>query len=319
MIREVLRYENFVWQDVIQPDLAELESLAKLHGLHPVSLHDCLEPDHMPKLETFGNATFMIVRAFDHTASEDADTVREITRKIAIFLSGDFLLTIHRAPQQYIADVIQKWCLRPDTHPPQPGRLIVQDLLRCAILTFDKPLMLANEQLDRIEESLFKSDQPPVNMLLGYYLHRKGVIFKHLLKLSSDVVDEIKAEEGRDTPYLRDIRDHAGRLLFYATELEANASHLLNLALSVASQRLNVSSHRSNEIMRVLTVFSVFFLPLNFIAGVYGMNFENMPGLKSPFGYAVTLGVMLLVVAGVALGFSRKGWLHRDKSDKQLI
>lgn len=322
MIEEVLRREAFVWRDVTNPDRAELEQIAAEHKLHPVAVQDCLEPDHMPKLESFEAVDFIVVRAYDVTSADDADTVRELTRKLAVFVGDGFVLTIHRAVQPYVDEVKGRFRLQETSRAfadVDLGSIIVQHLLRQAILTYERPLAHANERLDRIEEVLFKAEQTPFSMLEGYYLHRKGVVFKHMLKLSADVVDELTEEGMRGLPYFRDVRDHANRLLFYATELEANATHLLNLALSIASQRLNLSSHRSNEIMRVLTVFSAFFLPLNFIAGVYGMNFENMPELKNPQGYHLTLGAMLTVAALIVVWFAHKGWLRREKIPNNMI
>ncbi|HEY1078684.1 MAG TPA: CorA family divalent cation transporter, partial [Bdellovibrio sp.] len=75
----------------------------------------------------------------------------------------------------------------------------------------------------------------------------------------------------------------------------------------------NEASYRTNEVMRVLTVFSIFFLPLNFIAGVYGMNFENMPELKAPNGYYMTLAVMAFVVVSITYWMYKKGWLKKEE------
>ena len=85
-------------------------------------------------------------------------------------------------------------------------------------------------------------------------------------------------------------------------ELMESVNSLLNLHLSMAS-------HRTNEVVRVLTIFSVFLLPLSLIASVYGMNFEHMPELKWTYGYPMVIGIMLAVTLGIFLWFRRKGWL----------
>ena len=97
--------------------------------------------------------------------------------------------------------------------------------------------------------------------------------------------------------------EEADRLQTWADELLESATHLMNLELNVASQR-------TNEVMRVLTVFSAFFLPLTFIAGVYGMNFRRMPELEHRLGYPLVLSAMLLTVLGIWAWFRRKGWLR---------
>ena len=105
-------------------------------------------------------------------------------------------------------------------------------------------------------------------------------------------------------------RDFVDRLLFYAEEINENVTMLLSLHLSLSSHQTNVASFRTNEVMRVLTVVSIFFLPLNFIAGLYGMNFEYMPELKDPNGYYYILGIMGIVSGGLFYWMYRKGWMQ---------
>ena len=89
-----------------------------------------------------------------------------------------------------------------------------------------------------------------------------------------------------------------------------NVSNLINLYVSITSQKTNEASYKTNEIVRILTVFSIFFLPLNFLAGVYGMNFEHMPELKSENGYYAVLGVMLLISFSLFTWMFRRGWIR---------
>lgn len=93
-------------------------------------------------------------------------------------------------------------------------------------------------------------------------------------------------------------------LHFYADEIADNAGALMNLYFAMASQR-------TNNVMRILTVFSAFFLPLTFLVGIYGMNFQWMPELTQRWGYPAVWGVMLLVTLGIGLWFRRRGWLQR--------
>jgi magnesium transporter len=102
--------------------------------------------------------------------------------------------------------------------------------------------------------------------------------------------------------YLRDVLDLHLRLENIYKTIQENASHLINVYFSLNSQR-------TNEIMQVLTLFSAFFLPLTFIAGVYGMNFEIMPELKWKNGYYLTWGLMIFVSLGIFTWFRRKGWI----------
>ncbi len=103
-------------------------------------------------------------------------------------------------------------------------------------------------------------------------------------------------------------------LFFYADEVSESIASLMNLHISLQSQKTNEASRRTNEVMRVLTLFSCFFLPINFIASIYGMNFKYMPELDHEYGYYSALGVMLTVALGIFVWFRRKGWLKRGQS-----
>jgi magnesium transporter len=109
---------------------------------------------------------------------------------------------------------------------------------------------------------------------------------------------------GRASALLRDVQENAESYHFYADELLDDANTLLSVELALAS-------HRTSEVMRVLTVFSVFFLPLTFIVGVYGMNFEFMPELRHRWGYPAVLAGMAVVTLAIYRWFRHRGWLRR--------
>jgi magnesium transporter len=104
------------------------------------------------------------------------------------------------------------------------------------------------------------------------------------------------------SPFLTDVRENAETLYFATDELLEDVQHLLSLELAAAD-------HETNEVMRVLTVFAAFFLPLTFIVGIYGMNFDLMPELRWPLGYPLVLLVMAAVSVAIYVWFRRRGWL----------
>jgi len=106
----------------------------------------------------------------------------------------------------------------------------------------------------------------------------------------------------KNTPLLQNVKDDTHRLMFIAEQLSENVNHLLNLHVSL-------TSNRTNEVMRVLTVFSVFFMPITFIVGVYGMNFRYLPELEMQYGYFYVWLLMLGITAVLFIWFKRKGFL----------
>jgi magnesium transporter len=134
-----------------------------------------------------------------------------------------------------------------------------------------------------------------------YWLKRKAEVSKRVLQLSKTVLDSL-SRENRPDPQMQDLLDLYLRLLTMYEEIENSTNNLLNIYIGLAA-------HRTNEVMRVLTIFSVFFMPLTFIVGIYGMNFRYMPELQSKIGYPVTLLVMFLITGGIFLWFKKREWL----------
>ncbi|HQG44163.1 MAG TPA: CorA family divalent cation transporter, partial [bacterium] len=166
-------------------------------------------------------------------------------------------------------------------------------------------LETAAVRLDGYEEKVFTSRAEPRLLKELYLLKRKATVFKKMIFLTKDVLRALTIETHQHRPLIQDLIETADRLFFLADALLENTNTLLNMHISLASQR-------TNEVMRVLTLFSVFFLPLTFIVGIYGMNFEFMPELHHPLGYPFILLAMLLVVVAVYSWFRRKGWLGSE-------
>ena len=131
-----------------------------------------------------------------------------------------------------------------------------------------------------------------------YFLKAQTRITKKLLHIFQNVIIQLEVNEQSKTA-LQDIKDSLLSLLLNYDEVLENANNLLNTYLSVNAQK-------SNDVMKLLTIFSAFFLPLTFIAGIYGMNFENMPELKWQTGYFLALAVMLVVAVIIYWWFKRK-------------
>jgi magnesium transporter len=164
---------------------------------------------------------------------------------------------------------------------------------------------------DVIEQRVFSLKRRNI-LREGYKVKRKASSYKKIFKFTQDIflkIPKVLEVSQRDI-YL--VQEPLDKLIFYSDDIYEEITGLLNLHLSLMSQKTNEASFRTNEVMRVLTVFSIFFLPLNFIAGVYGMNFVNMPELKTEHGYFITLGFMILVVIGITIWMYKKGWMRKD-------
>jgi magnesium transporter len=311
MIEKVFDQESpsFHWIDIVEPSVPELEEIAQKYGLHSTSVQDCLDPEHLPKIERIGPLTFMILRGYDDQSVANADTVQELTRKVALFVSDKFVISVHRKDQAYLQNLRERWRSLSGLTQGAVHLRLLTDLVRGVLSSYERPIDRALNQLEECEMQIFGTRPTPFTIQEGYFLKRKASVFKRMLRLSLDVISKLGHLPDSTLPFLQDLREEAESLYFYADELLESMNSLLNLHISLASQKTNEASHRTNEIVRVLTLFSVFFLPLNFIASIYGMNFEYIPELKWPLGYPMVLLVMLAVTVGILGWFRSKGWL----------
>jgi magnesium transporter len=313
-IRTVLERAEppFTWLDVVQPTPEELAEVAQRYSLHPVAVNDCLDPEHLPKQEGFETHAFIILRACDEAAEPGGVTVQELTRKIAIFYGPRFLITIHRKDQPWLTAIQQRKRQEAKAHAGQgkngwQAHLLAQ-LCNGALDTYLAPMERIEGRLDGFETKVFSGGTQASTAFRRdlreiYVLKRQVTVYKRLLWRTADIVQHIIPGAGRAATLFRDVLENAESYHFYADELLDDVNTLLNVQLALAS-------HQTGEVMRVLTVFSVFFLPLTFIVGVYGMNFDFMPELRERWGYPAVLGAMALVTLLIYRWFRSRGWLR---------
>lgn len=296
----------FIWLDVVSPSKEELSNIARQYGLHSTSVEDSLDPEHLPKYERIGAVTFIIIRAFDEAATRDCSTVQEMTRKVAIFISNDFLITIHRTEQPFLTTLITKY-----QSPPPAGaerrrsfipRVLIE-IINGAIDTYERPLGEAESTIDKFEATVFGEHELGGLLQRIYTEKRRVTQMRRMLSHTMDVVQRLVPASEPTAPLFQDLRENTESMYSYAEELVEDVNNLLSIQLALAQ-------HRTSEVVRVLTVFSVFFLPLTFIVGIYGMNFDFMPELRERWGYPAVLVGMGIVTLTIYLWFRRRGWLR---------
>jgi magnesium transporter len=304
----------FVWLDIVNPGQEELSGLAEQYGLHHTSVQDCLEPEHLPKFESFDAHNFVILRAWDEAAPPNCTTVQEVTRKTAVFQAETFVITIHRTEQRWLSTLQERLATtlvekrRTKNGREGAGLYVLSHLLEGAVDTYLKPLEAVEARLDVFEQKVFVERTIGSRHFRGELREirsakRQVTLAKRLLWRMVDVAHRLTPSAGKLVPVFRDVQENIESYHFYADELLDDANTLLNVQLSLAS-------HRSGEVMRVLTLFSAFFLPLTFIVGIYGMNFEFMPELRARWGYPAVLSAMALVSLSIYVWFRRRGWMR---------
>lgn len=300
--------EELLWIDISAPSRADIEPLLEeWFRFHELATEDALSPTTLPKYDSFPRYDFFVFR----TIALDIASHAIDSEKLACFLGKNFLMTIHRNPLTAIDAV---W-----TRLPQDARMMQRgvDFILYSVLDYlvDQhfPLMdEIEERLDEIHQLIFST---PSQSLLDELLEFKrdlNVLRRQTLP-QRELLNQISRSEANfiQQPhliYFRDLFDHMYRI-GESIDVERD------LATSTMEAYLSVVANRTNDIMKVLTIFSSIMLPINFIASIYGMNFEYMPELKWRFGYAWALTAMSLVAIGMLMWFQRKGWLWTRRRD----
>lgn len=286
-------------------DVAVVERLGTIFGLHPLALEDVLTQGQRPKTEDYDALVFAIVRHLDYT--------REglCTRQISIFLGNDFVLTFQPGGADLLAPVRERITSGRGRLRQKGACYLSYALLDLVVDSAFPALESLGQHLDEIEEGILeKPDQKDIEALQG--ARRELLLLRQVLWPQREVVGHLAREEHDLMPdevkvYFRDCYDHAVQALEVSENFREMASGLLDIYLTSLS-------HRLNDVMKVLTIISTVFMPLSFLAGVYGMNFDssqrwNMPELHWPYGYVAFWAVSVVAVLSMLRLFRRKGWL----------
>ena len=293
---------EILWIDISAPNKPDIEPLLEeWFGFHELAAEDALSATTLPKYDKYGKYDFFVFRTINLNVAEHGVE----TLKLACFLGADFLITIHREPHIAIETVWNRL--------PQDKRIMARgpDFLLYSILDLLVDLHFPlldeiEERIDEIQELIFST---PSQSLLDELLHLKRDL--NVLRRQSLPQRELfNAISRGDAPfikpdqliYFRDLYDHMFRI-GESIDVERD------LAAGTMDAYLSVIANRTNDIMKVLTVFSSILLPINLIAGIYGMNFAHMPELRWRFGYLWAFGLMATIAVVMLAWFWRRGWL----------
>jgi magnesium transporter len=296
-----------VWLDVEGVDHEEtLNQLMELFGIHRLAFEDIVHQRQRPKLDLYGDQLFIVCRMFSRVDDMEGE-------QLSMVLGPNFLVTFQEKRDGDCLTPVRER-IRRNGRIRRLGPDYLAYSLLDGVIDYYFPLLESHgDQLTDLEEDVLAAPMP--SMVHKIHRMRRDLLsfrraawpLREVVQgLIRDAPGELVAEETR--VYLRDCHDHAIQIVDLIETYRELAGGLMDIYLSQ-------TSHQMNEVMRTLTVISTIFIPLTFIAGVYGMNFNsatsawNMPELNAPYGYVVTMGVMTLMAATMMRVFWRRGWL----------
>ena len=293
-----------VWLDLHDPSEAEALVLSDIFGFHPLAIEDAVTEYGHPKIEKYDDHFFCVFHGVD-LARFRADEILVVeTLELDLFFGERYLVTHHSSPMRSVALLHEAVC-RESQRPWTSTRLLHQ-LLDALVDIYLPTMDKIGQHIERLEDAVIHD---PTHQVLERILAAKMSILKlrrityHqrsiLETLARGHLDLMPVESHA---FFRDVYDHFVQVADLAESYRDAAQGTMEAYLSVTSNRMN-------EIMKVLTMMSTVMLPLTFIAGVYGMNFEHMPETHWTLGYPVSLGVMAATALALVWYFKRKRWL----------
>jgi magnesium transporter len=291
-----------LWLDVNgihDPDI--IGRIGAVFGLHPLLLEDVLNASQRPKLEEHGEHLFLVLRML---LPGPDDTVE--MEQVSVVLGAGYVLTFQERSRDTFDPVRRRLADPASRLRQQAADFVAYALVDTIVDQYFAVLERIGDRIEDLEDIVIES--PDRDTLTAVYDVKRTLT--ELRRVIWPLRDALGALARGDSPrvaattlpYLRDVVDHAIRSLDTIETYRDTAATLIDMYMSS-------SSHRLNEVMRVLTVIATIFIPLTFIVGIYGMNFSRMPELEWRWGYPVVWGVMVATVLGMLAFFRRRDWL----------
>lgn len=279
-----------------------IEEIGKHFGVNSLVLEDLMNPSHLPKIEVYENYVFIVLKSLDYNVT-DSRVSRE---QISLIVGANFVITLQESFTAVFASVQNRLLNQQGRIRRMQSGYLAYALIDIIVDHYFIVLDEVNEQVQVLEEDIMKDPSPEIISKINVLRKEQLLLRRPILPLR-DVLIEILDDEipllGEDTrPYFRDVYDHLIQVIQMLEMIRSAVSGLFDVYTSAVS-------HRMNEVMKVLTIVATFFIPLTFIAGIYGMNFKFMPELDTQWGYPVVLLVMLSISIGMFLFFKFKKWL----------
>lgn len=277
--------------------------LGEIFSLHPLVLEDIVHTGQRPKLDELDDALFVVLKMLRY----DEDAREIVDEQVSFMLKKGLLLTFQEKAAGDVFGEVRKRLLSGAGRLCKSGPdYLMYALIDAVVDNYFVVLERMGEDIEEVEESLLASPTPGELETL-HALRREALFLRKYVWPLREVLARL--EKGGDPliqdatiVYLRDLYDHTIQVMDTVETFRDMLSGMLDLYLSNVSLKLG-------ETMKVLTIISTVFIPLSFLASLYGMNFRYMPGLDWEYGYFVMLGIMGACVLGLAIFFWRKGWL----------
>lgn len=282
---------------------SEIEKLGSHYELHPLTLEDIVNTTHRPKLDEFDDYLFVILKMLYFNKESEL-----IYEHVSLVVGKDYVLTFQEADGDVFDDLRERISSGKGRVRSMGSDYLMYAIIDAVVDHYITVIEAFGDKIEAIEDRVFEgaSDNndtaSAIQELKRAVLKMRRSVFplreviSRLDKIENDLIDE------KTNSFLRDLYDHI-------VQVNENIEMYREMVWSLLETHMSVMSNKMNEIMKVLTIIATIFIPLTFIVGVYGMNFDNMPELHYKYGYFILVGVMVFIFLLMLVYFRKKKWL----------
>lgn len=293
--------DGLLWVDMQDEPAEKIEPLLRdIFNFHPLAIDDAVRETHVPKIDNWGEYVYAVLHGIQYDAKEIKLGVLELD----VFLGRNFLVSHHKQPLDIVNRVWSSACTDQRRLERGPDFLLY-DLLDLLSAEYMPVIDSIDDTIDHIEDEVF--DNPTRHTLNTIFaIKRVALQMRRIIGPQREVLNRLARDDyamidPKDRVYYRDVYDHLVRL----ADINESLRDLIGGALDTY---LSVTSNRTNEIMKVLTIISALFMPLAFLTGFFGMNFTTIP-FDSPWLLVGALGTMVATPVVMYVLFKRRGWM----------
>ncbi len=284
-----------------------LEKLGSCYGIHPLVLEDILT-DQRPKIEDYDDYIFIVLKMLyydEEGDAEPADTKLDMDQ-VSIILGKNFIISFKEKEVDIFNSLRERLRTAKGKIRKQGADYLAYSMMDSIVDHYFVIMEKLGDRFEDLEDAVVSNPEPGI--LPTIYNLKRDMLF--LRKSVWPLRESISRLQRTDSPliseltkiYLRDVYDHTIQVI-------ENIETFRDMSASLLETYLSSLSNKLNEVIKLLTIISTIFIPLTFLAGLYGMNFRFMPELESPLGYPAVLILMLMVVVTMMVYFRKKGWI----------
>ena len=281
-------------------DIELIESIGQHFDIHPLVLEDIVHTGQRPKFEDYHAFLFVVLKMIYLQNNEI------VSEQVSLVINKHAVLSFQEVAGDVFDPIRERIRNKKGRVRNMESDYLAYALMDAIVDHYFVVLEYLGDEIEAVEKELLENPTPSTMQKI-HALKRELILLRRSVWPLREVISLLERGESeliqsKTLPFLRDVYDHTIQVIETVETYRDMLAGMLDTYLSTVSNKMN-------EVMKVLTIISTIFIPLTFIAGIYGMNFEFMPELKSPLGYPLVWVVMLLVAAGMVVFFKRKHWL----------